>query len=205
MNTYIQSMKNVLNNYYNVAKTYNQKVEQAAQRYKPDVAADEVRKLDAQLEADKAAAIDAINEAKDKGIEAAHRWGSLDGSKINDGDMKLLKFDLSPEQFEAIVQRNRGNGTMCFILKQYAEKHAKHEKKEDEVPVWNALAMVDVPTVEAKIQAYNSFAESAVAIVQNMTGYGWGKGLDGFGVVDSVKSFGEPNAVNYKMVEALEG
>lgn len=210
MNTYIQSMKNVLNNFYNAAKTYNDKVAQAGERYKPDVAAEEVKKIDAQLEADKRAAIDAITEAKDKGIEAAKRWGALDGDKINDGDMKLLKFDLSPEQFEAIVDRNRNNGTMCFILKQYAEKHAKHEMKDDEANIWkaiasNALSVVDVPTVDEKIKAYNTFAENAIGIIQNMTGYGWGRGVDGFGVESSVKGFGEPNQMNYKLLEVLGG
>ena len=205
MNTYIQSMKNVLNNFYNAAKTYNDKVAQAGERYKPDVAAEEVKKLDAQLEADKRAAIDAITEAKDKGIEAARRWGVLDGDKINDGDMKLLKLDLSPEQFEAIVDRNRSNGTMCFILKQYAEKHATHEMKDDEIPMWNSLAAVEVPTVDEKIKAYNTFAENAIGIIQNMTGYGWGRGVDGFGVESSVKGFGEPNQMNYKLLEVLGG
>ena len=76
-------MKNVLTNYYNAAKTYEEKVVQAKQRYQPDVAAEEIKKLDAQLEADKRAAIGAINEAKDKAIEAA--FGELlDGSKIDE-------------------------------------------------------------------------------------------------------------------------
>lgn len=198
-------MKNILNNFYNAAKTYNDKVAQAGERYKPDVAAEEVKKLDAQLEADKRAAIDAITEAKDKGIEAARRWGVLDGDKINDGDMKLLKLDLSPEQFEAIVDRNRNNGTMCFILKQYAEKHAKHEMKDDEIPMWNSLAAVEVPTVDEKIKAYNTFAENAIGIIQNITGYGWGRGVDGFGVESSVKGFGKPNQMNYKLLEVLGG
>lgn len=88
----------------------------------------------------------------------------LDGDKIKDGDMKLLKFDLSPEQFESIVNRNKNNGTMCFILKQYAEKHEKHETKDDAIPAWNSLAFaaVEVPTVDEKIMAYNAFAESAI-------------------------------------------
>ena len=148
---------------------------------------------------------DIITEAKDKGIEAARRWGVLDGDKINDGDMKLLKLDLSPEQFEAIVDRNRSNGTMCFILKQYAEKHAKHEMKDDEIPMWNSLAAVEVPTVDEKIKAYNTFAKNAIGIIQNMTGYGWGRGVDGFGVESSVKGFGEPNQMNYKLLEVLGG
>lgn len=204
MNTYIQSMKNVLNNFYNAAKTYNDKVAQAGERYKPDVAAEEVKKLDAQLEADKRAAIDAITEAKDKGIEAAKRWGALDGDKINDGDMKLLKFDLSPEQFEAIVDRNRNNGTMCFILAQYAEKHNRQETKPGEFGLAGRLNPLIIPTVEEKINAYTKFAESAISTIDNMTGYGWGKGVGSPAIESSVKNFGNPNPMNYALLEAIE-
>lgn len=131
----------------------------------------------------------------------------LDGDKIKDGDMKLLKFDLSPEQFESIVNRNKNNGTMCFILKQYAEKHEKHETKDDAIPAWNSLAFaaVEVPTVDEKIMAYNAFAESAISIIQIITESGWGRGVDGLGVEISVKGFGEPNPMNRKLLEVLEG
>ena len=131
----------------------------------------------------------------------------MDGDKIKDGDMKLLKFDLSPEQFESIVNRNKNNGTMCFILKQYAEKHEKHETKDDAIPAWNSLAFaaVEVPTVDEKIMAYNAFAESAISIIQIITESGWGRGVDGLGVEISVKGFGEPNPMNRKLLEVLEG
>ena len=203
MNAYLQTMKNALVGYYNAAKTCEGKAQQARQIYQQDAASEAIGRLYRQLEADKTAAIDAINEARNKGIEAAQSWGALDGSKINDGDMKLLKFDLSPEQFEAIVQRNRGNGTMCSILKQYAEKHAKHEKKEDEVPAWNTLAMTDVPTTEAKIQAYNSFADSAIASIHNMSGNDWEFGVNSPITQASVERFGEPNVLNDKLLEAI--
>lgn len=203
MNAYLQAMKTALVGYYNAAKTCEGKAQEARKIYQQDVVSGVVKKLFAQLQENKAAAIDAINEARDKGIEAAQRWGTLDGSKINDGDMKLLKFDLSPEQFETIVDRNRNNGTMCFILKQYAEKHAKREEKEDEVPMWNALAMVDVPTAEAKVQAYNSFADSAIASIHNMSGNDWEFGVNSPITQASVERFGEPNGLNDKLLEAI--
>ena len=181
MNTYVKKMREALGAFYEKAVDHENNVNKANQRYKADVA------------------------AKDKVIESAKRWGVLDGDKIKDGDMKLLKFDLSPEQFEAIVDRNKNNGTMCFILKQYAEKHAKHEMKDDEIPAWNSLASVEVPTVDEKIKAYNALAERAIGIIQNISGYGWGRGVNGFGVESSVKGFGEPNPMNYKLLEVLEG
>lgn len=205
MNTYVKKMREELEAFYKKAVDHENNVNKANQRYKSDVAAEEVKRLDEQLETEKQAAIDAITEAKDKGIEAARRWGALDGDKINDGDMKLLKFDLSPEQFESIVDRNRNNGTMCFILKQYAEKHAKHEMKDDEILAWNSLAAVEVPTVDEKIKAYNAFAASAISLVQIITESGWGRGVNGLGVEISVKGFGEPNPMNRKLLEVLEG
>ena len=164
MNTYVKKMREALGAFYEKALDHENNVNKANQWYKSDVAAKEIKRLDEQLETEKRAAIDAITEAKDKGIESAKRWGVLDGDKIKDGDMKLLKFDLSPEQFESIVNRNKNNGTMCFILKQYAEKHEKHETKDDAIPAWNSLAFaaVEVPTVDEKIMAYNAFAESAI-------------------------------------------
>lgn len=205
MNTYVKKMREALGAFYEKAVDHENNVNKANQRYKADVAAKEIQRLDEQLETEKRAAIDAITEAKDKGIESAKRWGVLDGDKINDGDMKLLKFDLSPEQFESIVNRNKSNGTMCFILKQYAEKHAKHEMKDDEILAWNSLAAVEVPTVDEKIKAYNAFAASAISLVQIITESGWGRGVDGLGVEISVKGFGEPNQMNYKLLEVLEG
>lgn len=204
MNTYLQSMKNVLTNYYNAAKSYEEKEAQAKQRYQPDVAAEEIKKLDAALEADKRAAIGAITEAKDKAIEAARRWGALDGSKIDDGDMKLLKFDLSPEQFEAMVERHKKNGTMCFILAQYAEKHNRQETKPGEFGLTGRLNPLIIPTVEEKINAYTKFAESAISTIDNMTGFGWGKGVGNPVSENSVKNFGEPNPINYALLEAIE-
>ena len=201
MNRYLQEMKNALSGFYNKAKEYERNVEQARQRYQPDIAAEEIKKFDSSLEADKRAAINTITDAKDQGIQAAQRWAALDGSNIDDGDMKLLKFDLSPDQFAALVDKHRNNGTMCFILKQYAEKHSKQEQKDGEFLAWDSLSSVDVPTVEEKIKAYNQFAESAIATVNNMTGYGWGKGVSNPVIESSVKNFGTPNQFDYKWLE----
>lgn len=203
MNRYLQEMKNALSGFYNKAKEYERNVEQARQRYQPDIAAEEIKKFDSSLEADKRAAINTITDAKDQGIQAAQRWAALDGSDIDDGDMKLLKFDLSPDQFAALVDKHRNNGTMCFILKQYAEKHSRQEQKDDEFLAWDSLSSVDIPTVEEKIKAYNRFAESAIATVNNMTGYGWGKGVSNPVIEGSVKNFGTPNQFNYKWLEVL--
>ena len=194
MNIYISQMKSAVDGFYTTAKTYAQNVERAKSRYQPDVAAGEVRKLDASLEAARRGAVSAVKEAQDKGIEAARRWGSLDGSKITE-DTRLLKYEIPAEQFEALVERYRDNASMCFVLAQYAENH----KSED--GAWYSVSRI--PTVEAKISAYTRFADSAIRIIDSMTGNGWGRGVDSPVVAASVETFGQPDAVNAEMLEII--
>ena len=205
MNRHLAAMKTIIDGFWGVAKSNEEKKERVRAQFREDIAAEQVKQLENDTQTRAQLAKDAINEELHEALAEVERWGELDGAKINDNDMKLLKLDLSPEQFAQIVERNRNNGTMCFILKQYAEKHARAEKKDDEIPMWNNLASVEVPTVDEKIKAYNIFAENAIGIIQNITGYGWGRGVDGFGVESSVKGFGEPNQINYKLLEVLGG
>ena len=82
MNKYINIMKNALTDYYNKAKATEQKKDEARNTYQQDIAAEQIARLDAALEAEKQAAISAITEAKDEGIAEAYRWGTLDGKKL---------------------------------------------------------------------------------------------------------------------------
>lgn len=204
MNTYLQSMKNALSSYYTAAKTYEEKAERAKQLYQADVAANEIKKLDEELEAQKWSAIDSITEAKDKAVEAARRWGSLDGNKIDDGDMKLLEFDLSPEQFAAMVERHKKNGTMCFILFQCGNAHNRKHEKDGEFDLANHYDTSSIPTAEKKIDAYTKFAESAIDTVKNIRGIGLGQGVSSPILQNIVKTFGEPNQLNYNLLEMID-
>ena len=204
MNKYVQLMKNAIDKYYTTAKNADGSIEQAKQRYQPGVASEEIEKINTELETAKRGAIDAINAARDSGIEDAKRWGKLDGSEINDGDMKLLKYDLSPDQFADMVERNKNNGTMCFILKQYADEHNRPETTPGERGSVGRFTTLVIPTVEEKIQAYTSIASNAVGVVENLTGYGWGKGVNSPFVESTVKEFGTPNAFNSDIYAAIE-
>lgn len=204
MNIYLKQMKDALSKCYDTAKKYTENVTAAKRRYQPDVAAEEIKRLDAAFEQEKRRFSDAITAARDNGIESARKWGELDGSKIDDGDMKLLKFDLSSEQFEHLVNKHRANGTMCFILRQYAEKNNRPETDTTEFGLTGRLNPLVIPTVDAKVSAYAKFADSAISIVNNMTGYGLGRGTDSPLLESSVKSFGEPDAANFMLLEMLE-
>lgn len=204
MNTYLQEMKNALTGYYNAARACEGKAQEARQIYQQDVASGVIEKLYAQLEYKKGEAIGTINEVREKAIEAANRWGVLDGGKINDGDMKLLKFDISPDQFETIVNRNKNNGTMCFILNQYVQKHDRDEADPTEFHLCGRLSRVVIPTVEGKINAYNSFADSAISYIHNMSGNDWEFGVNSPITQSAVERFGEPNGVNDELLEMIE-
>ncbi|HJD20975.1 MAG TPA: hypothetical protein H9915_04055 [Candidatus Gemmiger faecigallinarum] len=51
---------------------------------------------------------------------------------------------------------------------------------------------------------FTKFAESAISTIDNMTGYGWGKGVGNPVIESSVKNFGEPNPINYALLQAIE-
>lgn len=201
MNAYLQEMKNALTSYYSAARSCAQKVQEARKMYQDDVAKEAIKKLYSQLEASKAASINTINEVREKAIDAANRWGVLDGDKINDGDMKLLKLDLSAEQFQAIVNRNKNNGTMCHALAQYARKHGAAEAGQADSNISDNLSSVVIPTVEGKITAYNKFADSAISIIRGMEEHEneFGKGFTEF----LVDSFGKPDGTNGKLLETI--
>ena len=201
MNTYIQAMKKAMEDYYRAANDAMQKTMKARQIYQQDVAEEEASKYWNDLVNKKDAAIDAVVSAKDKGIAEAKRWGVLDGSKINDGDVKLLKYNLSPEQFESLVERYKNNGTMCFILRQYAEKQNREETTPGEYGMVGRLNPLIIPSVENKIRAYEFFAKSALSTIENIGG----DGMSSVVVEHAVKNFGTPNTMNYQHLEALGG
>lgn len=201
MNTYIQAMKKAMEDYYRAANDAMQKTMKARQIYQQDVAEEEASKYWNDLVNKKDAAIDAVVSAKDKGIAEAKRWGMLDGSKINDGDVKLLKYNLSSEQFESLVERYKNNGTMCFILQQYAEKQNREETTPGEYGMVGRLNPLIIPSVENKIRAYEFFAKSALSTIENIGG----DGMSSVVVEHAVKNFGTPNTMNYQHLEALGG
>lgn len=201
MNTYIQAMKKAMGDYYWAANDAMQKTMKARQIYQKDVAEEEASKYWNDLVNKKEDAIDAVVSAKDKGIAEAKRWGVLDGSKINDGDVKLLKYNLSPEQFESLVERYKNNGTMCFILRQYAEKQNREETTPGEYGMAGRLNPLIIPSVENKIRAYEFFAKSALSTIENIGG----DGMSSVVVEHAVENFGTPNTMNYQHLEALGG
>lgn len=60
-----------------------------------------------------------------------------------------------------------------------------------------------IPTVEGKVNAYNSFADSAIASIHNMSGNDWEFGINSPITQESVAHFGEPNGMNDDLLEMI--
>ena len=81
--------------------------------------------------------------------EAVEQGAEIDSTMLHD-DAKLLQLDMkmTAHQFEVLVEKHKGNPLMAQLLQEYSNKH--------EGPFAGFL-----PTVEAKISAFDSFVGSA--------------------------------------------
>ena len=81
--------------------------------------------------------------------EAVEQGAEIDSTMLHD-DAKLLQLDMkmTAHQFEALVEKHKDNPLMAQILQEYSDKH-------------EGLYAGFLPTVEAKINAFNSFVGSA--------------------------------------------
>lgn len=127
----VKDLKDVLSAYYRKYEKKQAEIEKARKLYQPEVAKEQIGRIEAAFRSEKEAVMDEVSALRDRAVTQIASWGKLDGMKINEGDSRLLKYDLNQEQFERIVERNKGNGTMCFILSQYAEKQNRKAREED--------------------------------------------------------------------------
>lgn len=87
-------------------------------------------KAAAELRQRKAAAVVdanlAIEEIRREHEAAVTPWDTLDGSKIDEGDAKLLQLcdKMTSQQFQKLCTKHRENSVMLKLLADYAERHA---------------------------------------------------------------------------------
>lgn len=81
--------------------------------------------------------------------EAVEQGAEIDSTMLHD-DAKLLQLDMkmTAHQFEALVEKHKDNPLMAQLLQEYSDKH-------------EGLYAGYLPTVEAKINAFDSFVGSA--------------------------------------------
>ncbi len=179
---HIDQMAAAVKKYFAEAQIAQQKMKKNSEIYQAEFAVPENEKIKQHLQEARWAAEDAIKAAQEAGRAEAESWGKLDGSKLPD-DVKLLQFDITPEQFSDLVARHKNNGTMAALLKQYGEKMNKRlleetsgkngTMPEKQYNTW------EIPTVEEKRAVYDKFASGAMARLSNIDN---GGGVDSFNI-----------------------
>lgn len=114
-------MRKALVEFYNTQKRINAERADAMKKYAHEFQEGVLNRL---MEESGAACDNArykIEKAKADALASIEAWARLDGSKLTD-DARLLKYDLPPAQFYELAKKYKNNGTMCFVLAQYAEK-----------------------------------------------------------------------------------
>lgn len=86
-------------------------------------AAAELRQRKAAAVADANVAIEKIRREHEAAVNA---WDTLDGSKIDEGDAKLLQLcdRMTAKQFQQLCTKHRENSVMLGLLADFAERHA---------------------------------------------------------------------------------
>lgn len=86
--------------------------------------------------------------------EAVEQGAEIDSTMLHD-DAKLLQLDMkmTAHQFEALVEKHKDNSLMAQLLQEYSDKH-------------EGLYAGFLPTVEAKINAFDSFVGSAMSTLR---------------------------------------
>ena len=90
-----------------------------------------------------------LQEINSEYCKAAEKGQEIDGSMLHE-DAKLLQLDLqmTPHQFEALVEKHKDNPLMVQLLQEYSNKH-------------EGLYAGYLPTADAKISAFAGFVGAA--------------------------------------------
>ena len=110
--------------------------------------------LEKQLEANRLDAAQKLQATGKAYREAVEQGAEIDSTMLHD-DAKLLQLDMkmTAHQFEALVEKHKNNPLMAQLLQEYSDKH-------------EGLYAGFLPTVEAKINAFDSFVGSAMSTLR---------------------------------------
>lgn len=160
MSKYVDQMRAVLAELNTKALTTGTAIAEAHDQLSVANASEKDWELRETLRQAAAAANDQIAAILGEAIAAANKWAELDGAKIDEADLALLRgdFDLSHDDVQRLVVKHQDNAVMLNAIARYNRKSGS--------PQWY------VPTREGKIQAYNIMADGACkmigSIVQSM-------------------------------------
>lgn len=202
---HVDKMAAAVKKYFAEAQIAQQKMKRNSEIYQAEFAEPENEKVMTQLRTARQAAEEAITAAQESGRAEALAWGKLDGSKLTK-DADLLKFDISPEQYDDLVERYKGNGTMSTLLFDYGQKMNEKQREkgtsrsmpEKVYNTWN------IPTAEKKAEVYDKFANGAYGILNRIDSPGtFGGGTDSQMLKLAVETFGQPDGTSAHLFELL--
>ena len=109
-----------------------------------------------------------IEKERDAALQDLEKDAELSGAAIT-ADVKLLDFDLSPEQFAALAKKYKNNPTMSLLLLKYAEKNGAGfmdgwsftGANENKKPFYDVTLLY---SADKKRQQIESLAASAIDI-----------------------------------------
>lgn len=189
MNKHIEKMHNTLINYRKAVLKAQAKIAENTDLYQPQAAERENKRIREQMERDRQNAESMIKEAQREGHEAVKAWARLDGAQIP-ADAELLKYDLTPDQFNDLAARYKDNGTMTHLMLQYAEK--ANAARGIGGALYDVSQLYDE---QARRAAYDSFASGALDIIDRINQPdGIGTGANSGLLEISVENFGLPGA-----------
>ena len=155
--------------------------ELAAARKAGKIAPADAEAKSAELACARADALGTVNTRIERDRLAHHaavdEWNTADGSKVDEGDLKLLQadFHFDPAQFQALCDKHRDNATMLQLLAEYGEKHRD----------WGLTA--DRPIgAKARKDAFDRFCRDASSAARDPNSLHAALWLSGNGTAESV-------------------
>lgn len=153
MSKHVDKMRAVLASLNTKAMTTGNAIESAHNQLSVANANEKVWDLREQLQQAATSARNQIAVILDEATTAAKKWAELDGRKVDTADLELLRgdFNLEDEALHRLLVKHQANGVMVNAIAKYAKEHR--------IPLGN------IPTVEGKIQAYNTMADGALKVI----------------------------------------
>ncbi len=194
MNQNVKKMKEAIVSFHQKAKQADEAISKAKRDLKPEVAFKKIDILQAELKQEQAKAIDAIMTAGEQGKADVKKWFELNPADITD-DAKLLQmgFPMNQADFNSLCRKYENNGTMCRILKDYAEKHNQEVQARNPKQVFpeGYLHTMNIPNIKSMMNDWDRITANAEEIIKRMEGHGFGVGVNDPVVLSGIEHFGE--------------
>lgn len=167
MNQYVAKMKTAISNYHGKAKAAEAEIERAYSLYQREPAEREEQRIRDRLAKDRKTAEAEIDAACCDALDAVRAWGTLDGARMTD-DVKLLDVGVTPQQFDALVDKYQDNYTMLNALHRYADNANREATRDAHGFPTTYYNTGKIPTPEAKSAAWEKVYNGALSMLSSL-------------------------------------